>query len=485
MAERKALGSREVFIDDYVAAPEVIDPAIQRAEHEKRVATLRVLWERRRFLARMTGLGMLLSLLIAVLLPNRYKSTTRLMPPDQNSTSGLGMLAALAGRGSGGSGLGLAGIASDVLGLKESGPLFVGILQSRTTQDDLIAKFDLRKLYHHKRWEDARKELSSYTDIEEDRKSGILTLSVTDKSPQRAAAMAAEYVEELNRVVTQLNTSSAHRERVFLEGRLNQVKQDLEAAEKDFSQFASKNTALDIPAQGRAMIQAAATLEGELIASQTELESLRQIYTDNNVRVRATQARVDELQRQMKKLGGQADVDTPIGSQDEQAMYPSIRRLPILGVNYADLFRRTKVQEAIFETLTQEYELAKVEEAKETPSVKVLDPGNIPEKKSSPHRTLIVLAGGLFFFFWGTVLILSGTAWNRIDPQDPGKVLAQEVLETIKSRIGVASTNGSGDGASSQIFGRRLLQHGSSSEQLRPSDSGEGRGSESPSRPGK
>jgi uncharacterized protein involved in exopolysaccharide biosynthesis len=484
MAERKALESHEVFIDDFDATPEVIDPAAERAAREKRVAVLRLLWERRRFLARVTGLGLLFFLLVAVLLPNRYTSTTRLMPPDQNSGSGLGMLAALAGKASPG-GLGLAGIASDVLGLKESGALFIGILQSRTAQDDLISKFELRKLYHHRRWEDARTELSSNMEIQEDRKSGILTLSVTDKSPQRAAAMAGEYVEELNRVVTQLNTSSAHRERVFLEGRLNQVKQDLETAEKDFSQFASKNTAIDIPAQGKAMIEAAATLEGQLIAAQTELESLRQVYTDSNVRVRATQARIDELRRQLQKLGGKADGDSTTGSEDEQAVYPSIRRLPVLGVDYADLFRRTKIQEAIFETLTQEYELAKVEEAKETPSVKVLDPGDIPEKKSSPHRTLIVLGGTLFSFFLGAVLILGTTTWNQIDPQDPRRILAQEVLETIRSHVGAASANGSGAGSPSEVFGKRLLRHRSTLEPPEHGNSDDGSDPDSPSRPDK
>src|SRR5437879_7251667 len=109
--------------------------------------------------------------------------------------------------------------------------------------------------------------------------------------------MAQEYVSELNVVVSQLSTSSAHRERVFLEERLAQVKQDLEAAEKDFSEFASKNATIDIQAQGRAMVESAASLEGELIAAQTQLQGLRQIYADSNIRVRATQARINELTR--------------------------------------------------------------------------------------------------------------------------------------------------------------------------------------------
>src|SRR4029077_15105148 len=137
--------------------------------------------------------------------------------------------------------------------------------------------------------------------------------------------------------------------------------------------------------------------QGQLIATQTQLESLRQIYTDSNVRVREAQARVDELGRQLRKIGGQSGNAAPTtDGGDAESMYPSIRQLPVLGVRYADLYRQTKVEEAVFQTLTQEYELAKVQEAKETPTVKVLDPPNIPEKKSFPPRGLIGLGGTLF-----------------------------------------------------------------------------------------
>jgi len=266
----------------------------------------------------------------------------------------------------------LSSIAGDLLGMKSSGALFIGILQGTTVENDLINKFDLRKLYGDRYWEDARKDLEKKTEIIEDRKSGIISIQITDKNPQRAAAMAQEYIDELKRLLTQVDTSSAHRERVFLEDRLAQVKTDLETAEKNFSEFASKNTALDIQAQGKAMIEAGATLEGQLIGAETELQSLKQIYSDSNVRVRTMQARVNELQHQVEKLGGKFDSATGPNAEPNQSIYPSIRKLPLLGVSYADLYRNAKLQEAIFETLTQGYELAKVQEAKESPSVKVI-----------------------------------------------------------------------------------------------------------------
>lgn len=441
MAHKKAIGTNEM-VDHLEMEPGYLDSTEQRTASERRVVQLRLLWGHRRLLARATGLGLLAFTLIAFLIPNRYVSTTRLMPPDQNASRGIGLIAALAGRETSGA-MGLGDVATDVLGLKGSGALFVGILKSRTVQDDLISKFNLRKVYHVRRWEDARAELQDNTGIDEDRKSGIIAVSVTDKSGQRAAAMADEYVKELDFVVTRLNTSSAHREREFLEGRLVEVKQDLETAEKDFSQFASKNTAIDIPAQGKAMIESAAALEGQLVATQTELEGLRQIYTDSNVRVRAAQARVDELRRQLEKLGGKSDTDDAVNERTDQLMYPTIRKLPLLGVDYADLFRRTRIQEAVFETLTREYELAKVEEVKETPSVKVLDPANIPEEKKYPRRLWIILGGTLFSLLGGAAWVFAGTKWNQIDPADPGKILAQEVVESIKLHVSPPSTNGS------------------------------------------
>src|SRR5262249_44111357 len=148
------------------------------------------------------------------------------------------------------------------------------------------------------------------------------------RDAQRAASLAAEYVTQLDRVVTSLSNSAAHKERVFLERRLTEADRDLETAEKTFSAFASKNTAIDIKEQGRAMLGTAAQIEGQLIAAQTELQALRQLYTDSNARVRTTEARIDELKRQLQKLGGTAaQGESPAFTNSRDAEYPSIRQL--------------------------------------------------------------------------------------------------------------------------------------------------------------
>src|SRR6185437_15378514 len=411
------------------------------------IERLKRLWNERRVIVRACAAGCFASIVIALIIPNRFTSIARLMPPDQENSNGAAMLAAMAGKAGGSLGT----LGAQLLGLKTTGDLFIGILQSRTVENDLVNTFNLRKVYGERRWEDARKDLSRRTDISQDRKSDIITISVTDRDRDRVQRMATAYITELNKVVTNMNTSSAHRERVFLEGRLGQVQQDLESAEKQFSEFASKNTALDIQEQGKAMITAGATLEGQLIAAQTELEGLKQLYTDSNVRVRETQARIDELRKQLQKLSGQASNASQPQKQNSETPYPTIRQLPLLGVRYADLYRRMKVEETVFETLTQEYELTKVEEAKETPSVKVLDAPDIPEKKSFPPRSLIVIFGTLLTGMLTVAWVMGRAKWEATSSDDPGKAFMVQVLADVKGVLPRFSTNGS---SSAQNGGR-------------------------------
>jgi capsule polysaccharide export protein KpsE/RkpR len=369
--------------------------------------------------------GFLLAGAVALMIPAKYDSVTQLMPPDSDTTSSA-MLAALASK----SGDALSGYATSLLGVKSSGAVFIGILRSRTVEDALVNKFDLRRVYWVRRWEDARKELEERTYIEEDRKSGIINIRVRDHDPQRAQAMAQGYVDELNISVATLSTSSARREREFLETRLKAVKRDLDQAAQEFSQFASKNTAINIPEQGKAMVEAAARLQGELIAAEAQRQGLAQIYTTNNARLRAAQANIDELRRQLDKLGG---AGTGVGeSAGETPLYPSIRQLPLLGVTYADLYRRTRIQEAVYEALTKQYELAKVQEAKEIPTVKVLDPPNYPERKASPRRMLISTFGLLFSLAIGCGWTMGRAIWDGTEPEDSRKLLVQEISMAVR-----------------------------------------------------
>jgi uncharacterized protein involved in exopolysaccharide biosynthesis len=437
------------------AIPPVIDElpvqevSLEEAR-ERQAKLLRLLWDRRRSLIRASAIALLASTLVAFLIPKSFTSVTQLMPPDAQSSSGMAMMAAMAAKSVGG----LAGMAGDLLGLKSSGALFIGVLRSQTAQDRLIQEFGLQKvygLYGKTSRTDARKKLDENTSISEDRKSGIISISVTDHDPKRATDLANGYVDQLNSLVAELSTSAAHRERVFLEDRLKVAKRDLDDAGDQLAQFSSKNNTLDIQTEGKAMLDAAGTLAGQLIVAQSELEGLRQIYTDNNPRVRSLNARVGELRKQLDKLGG-TPADAAKGAKSSAEVsngmpYPTIRSLPLLGAKYADYYRRAKIQETVFELLTEQYELAKVEEAKETPSVKVLDPAQVPEKKSFPPRLLIMFLGTFLVLSMSVVWVLGAEHWRTGDPDDPRKILAKEVVASLKTRAHWFSRNGAGPSA--------------------------------------
>ena len=396
-------------------------------------ARVRIIWAERTFLFRISALGLILGLVIAFLIPARYTATTRLMPPDNRDGSVVqDSLRAM----------GISQIGTDILGLKSNSEVFVEILNSRTLQDKIIEQFDLRRAYGTKGMDNARRALASRVDISLERKSDMITISVSDRSPQRAAGIANAYVDELNRLVNALSTSSARRERIFLESFLLQVKQELENAENEFSQFASKNSAVAINEQGKALVGSAANLQGQLIVAQSEFEALRQIYTDSNVRVRVAKARIEELESQLRKLAGKDQASAIGANSNASELYPSIRKLPVLGKTYADLYRRVKVQETVYQVLTQEYNLAKVQEARDIPTVRVLDSAAMPEHKSFPPRLFIAISSMLLTFTAGIALVLGSKSWNDIDPGDLSKAVATEIWIDLKAKRFLSPVNG-------------------------------------------
>ena len=406
------------------------DDASRQVSWRDAMPTSALLWDRRGWLLRVTLIGLAVATVVAFVIPKRYESTVQLMPPDPQSMSNAAMIAAMTG--SVGLPSGAAGLASTLIGGKSSGATFVSIVRSRTVQDDLIDRFNLRKVYRYKYYVDARKQLTKRTFVDEDKKSGIITIVVTDHSPYRARDLAAAYVDELDKLVAQLSTSSARRERLFLEGRLKAVKQDLDDASRELSQFSSRNATLDVQNQGKVLVEAAANLQAQLIAAESQLRGLEAIYSPNNIRVQSLNARIGELRRQLQKMSGGANETSADLSSDQ--LYPALRKLPLLGVTYYDLYRRTKIQEAVYEILTKQYELAKVQEAKEIPTVKVLDPPDVPEKKSSPPRLLIIVFTGLLTFVFAVAWIGLADLWAGMPDYHSGKVIARDIWGSIRGR---------------------------------------------------
>ena len=219
-------------------------PGLTDAAAQERASILHLVLDNRQLLFRVAVRALIISVIVALILPRKYESTISIIPPDSLGGGG-NMLAALAAKAS----PGLAAMAGNFLGMSQNPAVFTTLLRSRTVQSRVVDRFDLQKEYKSRYEQDACRTLAGRTEVEEDRKSGVIFVTVADPSPQRARDLAQAYVEELNRLVSGVSTSSAHRERVFIEQRLSSVKIDLEDAEKQFSAFASKNTALDIKEQ--------------------------------------------------------------------------------------------------------------------------------------------------------------------------------------------------------------------------------------------
>jgi capsule polysaccharide export protein KpsE/RkpR len=387
-----------------------------------------LLWDRRQILLKVALCSLLLSTAVAFLIPKEYESTTRIMPPEQQGM-GAAMMAAMAGKAVPGA---LGTLAGSMFGMKDMGALFVELLKSGTIQAQLVDRFDLQSIYRKRYRQDTVKKLAHRTEITQDRKSGVITIVVTDTDRQRARDMAQAYVDGLDNLLIKVNTSAARREREFIEQRLVTVQSDLEKAQVVLSDFASKNTTLDIKEQTKAMVEAGARLQAQLIVARSEVDSLGQIYGAGNVRMRAANARVGELERELKKLGGSGTSHSGDETENDN-LYPPLRQLPILAVRWVDLYRQVKIKETVFDLLTEQCELARIEEVKSIPSVRVIDPPSWPEKKSFPPRLIIMLALTGLTVFGTAMFLVVGDRWRRLSPRDARKQLAARVWLTLQS----------------------------------------------------
>lgn len=248
----------------------------------------RLLWRRRLFLIAITLVATMLSSIVSLLLSPRYESTTRLLPalPSSPSNELSRMLRPEA--------TALAGLAGVSPGLGEG--RFLALLQSRVLADRIIDRFGLMKSYGTKYRHQARTALADHTVISDDRKTGVITITVSDRDPKRAADLAGAYVKELEQLNAEMNTSGAHMEKVFLETRVEELGRELHESAERLSQFSTKYSVVDAPQQAKSTVEAALALHGQLVAAEAELKGLEEIYSRNSARVRAASAKIAESQ---------------------------------------------------------------------------------------------------------------------------------------------------------------------------------------------
>ena len=404
-------------VETEALAPSAAAPAAAPA---RLAVWLRILWQDRRYLLRGVVAGVVAGVSLAFLVPVRYRAEVRFVP-EQGGVLAKSTLAGLAASRE------LPGNSvSDLVGIATAAGYFVGLARSHTIENRIIDRYDLRRVYRQRLRAGARRVLETNTDLAEEKKSGIVTLSVVDGERRRAAEIATAYADELNRRSTELNVGAAHRERVFIEGRLREVRAELAAAELSLSQFSSSNVTLDISEQAKAMLTATAAVQGQLIAAESELQALKQIYGAENSRVLAATAKVAEYRRQLGRLEN--------AGRSPTHELPSLRQLPLIGLRYAELYRQAKVHQTVFELLTHQYELAKIEEARETVSLRIVDPAETPESRSFPPRAVIVVLTCALTVMAVLSWRLARRAWAARGATDPYKLLADEVWRSVQPR---------------------------------------------------
>ena len=327
---------------------------------------------------------------ISLTLPNAYQATTKLLPPQQPQSGASALLSQLGGAA------GLAGMG----GLKNPGDLYIGILKSRTVTDNLVARFDLKMRYDTKSQEAARNRLQGSTVIVAG-KDGMITVAVEDQDQKFVAGLANAYVDELQRLTRTLAITEASQRRVFFERQLETAKNNLAKVEMSLKGAMDTRGVISVDSESRAILETAARLKAQVSLKEIQLGSMRAFVTAQNPEFRRVTEELGSLRNELAKLeGGRAGVAQP--SENNQA-----------GLDNIQLMRDLKYYQMLYELLAKQYEVARLDEAKEPSLIQVLDPAVEPERKSKPKRALIVLAATLMSGFAAVVWVLFSTAKQR------------------------------------------------------------------------
>jgi uncharacterized protein involved in exopolysaccharide biosynthesis len=347
----------------------------------------------RKLVGAITLFALLASIIYLIFAPNIYTGAAKIMPPQQNQSlssmfSQLGPLASLAGRDT---------------GLKSASDLYISLLQSRTVADSLIERFKLRELYDVKRMGDARRELEGRTRISA-AKSGVISIEVDDRDPQRAADLSNAYIEELRKLNNTLAIGEAAQRRLFLEGQLQKAKENLANAEVELKKSEEKSGLIQPDVQSRALIASMSQLEAAVAAKEVELSSLKTFATEQNPDLFRAQQELAGLREQLNKLRKSS-------SSDPMSLQTS--RLPEVGLEYIRRFRDVKYFETLFEMIARQYETAKIDEAKSGSVIQVLDPAVPPERRSKPLRSVILLLSFIAGLVVALFFVLAREVWRR------------------------------------------------------------------------
>ncbi len=297
-----------------------------------------------------------------------------MLPPEQNSSIASSLMGELGGSGALGA---LGALASGSLGLKNPADMYVSLLTSRTVEDSLIHRFDLMKEYDAKKMSGARKKLERCSKVLAGSKDGLIRITVDDKDPKRAAELANGYVDEFRKLTASLAITEAARRRLFFQQQLQEAKDNLTVAEDAMAKTQESTGVLEIDSQARALIESAAILTGQVMAKQVEIQAMRSFATDDNPSLVLAKQELCALQSQLDA--------SPESQHDDGSGHQSFQgRVTEAGMEYLRRYRDLKYNETVFELLAKEFEVAKLDEAREGSIVQVVDSAVVPDKRSFP-----------------------------------------------------------------------------------------------------
>jgi uncharacterized protein involved in exopolysaccharide biosynthesis len=337
---------------------------------------------------------------VSLLLPQWFTANTSVFPPETSGTTGYTQLIQQA--------LQIPIIAPSAGGARP-GTIYIDILLSRTVGEKIVDEFDLKSVYGTRLLTEAVGVLHSHTSFSL-LDNGLLKLSFDDRDPKRAAAVANRYVELLDEFNRELSVTRASKTREFVAGQLELHEKELHQAEDDLKAFQEEHETLQLDQQVASAIDIVASLTAEAVALEVDLDILGQYASQGSEEYVRKKQQYEEILGQLEKFkADSARSDTDF----VRSFFPSFDKLPETALDMARLMRRVKTEEVIYRLLREEYEKARIEEARDTPTVQVLDVAKVPEIRSRPKRTMIVVIGGVAGLGWSTLFAVFLSVWRE------------------------------------------------------------------------
>ncbi len=366
---------------------------------------------RKRLVLQITAVCAFLAILITLLLPKSYTATVTLLPPQQSSSMGAAIASQLGNLG------GVAALAGGSLGIKNPNDMFVAMLRSRTVEDSMVQRFGLMHEYKQRYPSDARRALEDHSKVDGSGKDNLIYISIEDHDPHRAAELANGYVDEFRQLSDHLAITEASQRRLFFEKQLEQAKDNLADAEEALKLTEQKTGLIQLDSQARSLIESASVLRAQIVAKEVQIQSIRAFANSENSQLIQAQQELEALHVQLAKLGGSEN------NNETSLMVPE-GQVPEASLEYVRKLRDVKYREALFDILARQFEVAKLDEAKQGAPIQVVDPAIPPDKKSFPKRGLIVIGSTTAGFFFGglVALFLAGFEQMKNDAETASKI---------------------------------------------------------------